>query len=188
MTEIGPCAVECTESPGGLHVLESDYLVEVVDPSTGLGVPEGSLGELVVTNFGRWPSPLIRYRTGDLVRLDARPCPCGRPFRRLNGGILGRCDELIHVRGNNVHPAALEAILRSFADVVEYRIEVDQSRTLTLLRIEVEPRPGAESAKLAERVGEAIREQLLFRAEVVSVAPGSLPRFESKAKRVMIKR
>ncbi len=188
MTEIGPCAVECLEAPGGLHILEGDYLAEVIEPATGAVVPDGMIGELVLTNLGRWPSPLIRYRTGDLVRIDPRPCSCGLTFRRLEGGILGRSDDLIHIRGNNVYPTALEAILRGFAEVAEYRIEVDESKALASLRIDIEPQHGADSASLAARVGDAIRERLLFRAEVMSVAPGSLPRFDLKAKRVIRKK
>jgi phenylacetate-CoA ligase len=187
MTEIGPCAAECQEAPGGLHVLEGDYLIEVIDPETGAAVSNGSVGELVVTNFGRWPSPLIRYRTGDLVRIDPRPCPCGRAFRRLDGGILGRCDELIHVRGNNVYPAALESILRSFHEVTEYRIEVDQTKALTSLRVIVEPLPDSDSTTLANRIESAIRQQLLFRPQVALAAAGSLPRFELKATRIVRK-
>jgi phenylacetate-CoA ligase len=188
MTEIGPCAVECQNAPGGLHVLERDYLIEVIDPATAIAVPDGTVGELVVTNFGRWPSPLIRYRTGDLVRVDPKPCPCGLAYRRLDGGILGRSDELIHVRGNNVYPSALEAVLRDFAEIAEYRIEVDQTKALASLRIEVEPIPSANGISLAESVAEAIRERLLFRAEVATVATGTLPRFELKAKRIVWKK
>ena len=110
LTEVGPAAVECVESPTNMHVMERDYIAEVIDPHTGAPVPPGQPGELVLTNLGRWGSPLIRYRTGDLVRVDPRPCPCGRPWLRLAGGILGRTDDMIHLRGNNVYPAALEAV------------------------------------------------------------------------------
>ena len=82
MTEIGPMAVECVANPGGLHVLETEFIVEVVDPATGEAVPPGTEGELVVTNLGRLGSPLLRYRTGDLVCVDPAPCPCGRTFAR----------------------------------------------------------------------------------------------------------
>jgi phenylacetate-CoA ligase len=184
LTEVGPTAVECVENPGGLHVLEEDYIAEVIDPATGAPVPPGELGELVVTNLGRWGSPLIRYRTGDLVRMDPDPCPCGRPWLRLAGGVLGRTDDMIHLRGNNLYPAALEAVVRRFVDVAEYRVTVDRSGPLVALRIEVEPVPAAGSAGLAGRVGRAIRDELLFRAEVVEVSPGTLPRFEMKAKRI----
>ena len=186
MTEIGPMTIECPEAPGGLHVLEGDYIVEVLDPATTQPPPAGQVGELVVTNLGRLGSPLIRYRTGDLVRVDPKPCPCGRIFMRLEGGMLGRTDDMISIRGNNFYPSALENVLRRFAEVVEYRVEVDATSPLAELRVEVEPTPTA-AAGLAERVSRAIRDELLFRAEVTLAAPGSLPRFEMKAQRVRIK-
>jgi phenylacetate-CoA ligase len=184
LTEVGPMSVECPQAPGGLHILEGDYLVELVDPDTGKPVPPGRVGEVVVTNLGRWGSPLLRYRTGDLARQDTRPCPCGRTFLRLEGGLLGRTDGLIHVRGNNVYPSALEAVVRGFPEVMEYRVQVSQDESLTEVSIEVEPRTAAEGMALAERVGQAIRERLLFRAQVAVVAPGSLPRFEMKSQRI----
>ena len=183
MTEVGPCSFECTENPGGLHLLEGDYIAEVIDPVTTAPVPAGQIGELVLTTLGRWGSPLLRYRTGDVVRADPDPCPCGRSFRRLGGGVLGRSDDMIAVRGNNVYPAAIEGVLRRFAEVAEYRVDVDASATLTELRVEIEP-TAASGLDLAQRVTAAIRDELLFRAEVVLVAPGSLPRFEMKADRV----
>src|SRR5437588_6055692 len=124
------------------------------------------MGELVLTNLGRNGSPLIRYRTGDLVRVDPDACPCGREFTRLKGGILGRVDDMIHLRGNNVHPSTLEGILRRFAEVAEYRIAVDRSQALASLRIEVEPRVGCDAEEIAEKVSRVIRDELLFRAEV----------------------
>jgi phenylacetate-CoA ligase len=183
MTETGPAAVECRANPGGLHLLEGDYLAEVIAPDTGRPVPAGQVGELVLTNLGRRGSPLLRYRTGDLIRPDPRPCPCGRTFLRLDGGILGRTDDMIHLRGNNVYPSALEDIIRRFPGVAEYRIEVDASEVLAALRIEVEPQNG-NGEGLARDIGEAIRDTLLFRAEVRAVPPGTLPRYEMKAQRV----
>jgi phenylacetate-CoA ligase len=186
MTEIGPMAVECPANPAGLHVLEEDYVAEVIDPEGGQPVEPGQLGELVLTNLGRRGSPLIRYRTGDLVRVDPRPCPCGSPYLRLDGGILGRGDDMIHLRGNNVYPGALEALLRRFPEVAEFRVEVDQSAALTALRVDIEAAGG--DGDLAERVDRAIRDEFLFRAEVRLVPPGSLPRFEMKAKRFVVRR
>ena len=187
MTEVGPMAIECPANPCGLHVLEDDYVAEVIDPATTQPVPAGQVGELVVTNLGRLGSPLIRYRTGDLVRVDPRPCPCGSQYLRLDGGILGRADDMIHLRGNNVYPGALEALLRRFPEVAEFRVEVDQSAALTALRVEVEPVNG-DSRDLGDRVERAIRDEFLFRAEVRVVPPGSLPRFEMKAKRFVVRR
>lgn len=182
LTEVGPLAIECREQPGGLHILEADYWAEVIDPETGQPVSPGEVGELVVTNLGRWGSPLLRYRTGDLVRVDPKPCSCGRTFRRLDGGILGRTDDMIHLRGNNFYPSALEGVIRRFTEVAEFRVEIDQSGPLANLRIEVELVGPPDN--LAERIGQAIHDELLFRADVVAVPPGSLPRFEMKAKRV----
>ncbi len=106
MTEIGPVTAECVENPGGFHVLEHQYIAEVIDPVTGADVPPGNVGELVLTNLWRGGSPLFRYRTGDLVRVDPQPCPCGCTFIRLDGGVRGRADDMIVLRGNNVHPGA----------------------------------------------------------------------------------
>jgi len=184
MTEIGPAGIECPDNPVGLHLLETDYIAEIIDPETAEPIAPDQTGELVLTNLGRTGSPLIRYRTGDLVRRDPKPCPCGRQLLRLQGGILGRVDDMIHLRGNNVYPSALEAVIRRFPEVAEYRVEVDQSATLPSLRIEVEPISRIERSLLAERVDRAIREEFLFRAEVREVAPGSLPRFEMKAQRI----
>jgi phenylacetate-CoA ligase len=187
MTESGPLGIECTEQPGGLHLVETECLAEVLDPATGRPVPAGTAGELVLTTFHRPGSPLVRYRTGDLVCVDPRPCPCGRALIRLDGGIRGRADDMIVLRGNNVHPGALQTILHRFPEVVEYRLEVDETRALPVLRVEVEPHPAGDGPALAARVDQAIRDTLLFRAEVRAVPPGSLPRFEMKARRLVRK-
>ena len=197
MTEIGPLAIECQANPGGLHILEDDYFAEVIDPATGIPLTpnpsppvgrgeNGAIGELVLTNLGRQGSPLIRYRTGDLVRVDPDPCPCGSKYLRLAGGILGRTDDMLAIRGNNFYPSALENVIRRFTEIGEYRVEIDRTSALAEMRIEIEPTPGA-AAKLAGRLSEAIRDELLFRAEVALVAPGTLPRFEMKAQRIRVK-
>ena len=175
--------IECLENPGGLHVLEADFIAEILDLESGQPVPAGQVGELVVTNLGRWGSPLIRYRTGDVVRASPEPCPCGRTLLRLEGGILGRTDDMIHLRGNNLYPSTLEAIIRRFPEVAEYRVEVHDCESLAALRIELEPVDQASATNLAQRVGRAIRDELLFRAEIATVPAGTLPRFEMKAKR-----
>jgi phenylacetate-CoA ligase len=187
MTETGPLGIECQEAPGGLHLLETACVAEVIDPA-GRRVPPGTPGELVITSLFRPDSPLIRYRTGDLVCVDPRPCACGRTLVRLDGGIRGRVDDMIVIRGNNFHPSALQRILHSFAEVAEYSVEVDGTANLSVLRVRVEPHAGADSdGVLAARVDRAIRDELLFRAEVEVVPPGSLPRFEMKSQRVVRK-
>jgi phenylacetate-CoA ligase len=185
MTEMGPVSFECNPRPGeGVHIIESEFIPEVIDPATGALLEEGQPGELVLTNLGRVGSPLIRYRTGDHVKLTHGPCACGRSFAWLNDGILGRVDEMFIVRGNNVFPTAVEAVLRRFAELAEFRCTIDEDGALTQVRVEVEPVPqcgGVES--LAERVATALQEALHFRAEVALVETGTLPRFELKGRR-----
>ncbi len=187
MTEVGPVAVECEADPGSMLVLESEYLTEVLEPNGPRPARAGEVGELVVTNLGRVGSPLVRYRTGDLVR--AEPDPPALPgvprWLRLRGGVLGRADDMIHVRGNNLYPTAIEAVVRRFPEVVEFRIVVDRTGPLPDLRVEVEPADPAAGARLAEAVARAVRDELLFRVEVCPVPTGTLPRFEMKARRVI---
>ena len=208
MTEVGPVAVEMLETPHSMALLENHYLAEVVDPHGDQLIADGEIGELVLTNLGRAGSPMIRYRTGDLVRMrntsEMRNAECGmrnedkineEPFLNsafripnsafLEGGILGRTDDMIHLRGNNFYPAAVEAVIRRFPEVVEFRIVVNQSGPLADLRIEVEPTPAANGPGLAMAVSRAIRDELLFRVEVAAVPSGTLPRFEMKARRIV---
>lgn len=185
MTEVGPVAVEAAGTPEQMYLLESEYIAEVLVPNGNAPAPPGEFGELVLTNLGRTGSPLIRYRTGDLVRVATDPDPAGWAWRRLDGGILGRADDMIHVRGNNLYPGAIEAIVRRFPDVAEYRIHVDHSGPLADLRIEVEPGDGCDGPGLAEAVARAIRDELLFRVEVTAAPHGTLPRFEMKARRIV---
>jgi phenylacetate-CoA ligase len=185
MTEIGAYGFECVEAPGGMHVLESEFIAEIIDPATAAPVGEGQEGELVLTNLGRWGSPLIRYRTGDQVRLIRNRCACGRWFARLEGGILGRIDDMLVVRGNNVFPSAVEGVLREFREVGEFSLVVERAQSLAELEIEVESVAAADSAGLAERIAERIRDRLLFRPKVTVVPAGTLPRSEMKSRRVV---
>jgi phenylacetate-CoA ligase len=185
MTEVGPWGFECAEAPGGLHVMESEFIAEVVDPESFAPVAEGEVGELVLTNLGRLGSPLIRYRTGDLVRLTRGRCRCGRSFARAGGGVLGRIDDMLVVRGNNVYPSAIEGILRGVDAVAEFQIEVVERNSMADLVLRVEPMAGAATAATAEAVASAVQNRLHFRPRVETVEPGSLPRFEMKAKRIV---
>jgi phenylacetate-CoA ligase len=177
MTEMGAYGYEC-EAQAGLHVNESEFIAEVIDPASGAPADEG---ELVLTNLGRLGSPLVRYRTGDRVRLVDAPCACGRTFARLEGGILGRLDDMLIVRGVNVFPTAIEAIVRRFP-VEEFQIEVFRDGELDEARVLLEIEGGDAAAG---RVQAALRATLGIRVQVASVAPGSLPRFELKARRVV---
>jgi phenylacetate-CoA ligase len=177
MTEMGAYGFECAEQ-AGLHVNESEFILEVIDPVTAGPSTEG---ELVLTNLGRVGSPVIRYRTGDRVRLAEEACPCGRTFRRLQGGILGRLDDMLIVRGVNVFPAAIEGVVRRFAAIEEFQIEVFKDGELDEVRVLVE----LDDASGVPPVRDALRATLGIRLEVRAVPARTLPRFDLKARRVV---
>ncbi|HKX03526.1 MAG TPA: AMP-binding protein [Methylomirabilota bacterium] len=179
MTEMGAYGFECA-AQAGLHVNEAEFIAEVVDPASGRPADEG---ELVLSNLGRAGSPLLRYRTGDRVRVARAACACGRTFLRLDGGILGRVDDMLIVRGVNVFPSALEGIVRRFPAVDEFVIEVYRRGQLDEVRLllEVQGQAGA----VAAAVQEAVRVDLGIRVEAVPVPGQSLPRYELKARRLV---
>ena len=133
LTEVGPVAYQTAGEPGVLHILEDSYFAEIIDPQTGIAVPDGSIGELVLTTLGRSASPLLRYRTGDLVRRLA-----GAAGFALEGGIIGRADDMIVVRGVNLFPSAVEAVVRGVEGVAEYRVHVQRRGALAEIALEAE--------------------------------------------------
>jgi phenylacetate-CoA ligase len=183
MTELGATGFTCLEQ-AGVHLIETEFVFEVIDPETRKPVPSGAQGELVATNLGRAGMPLIRYRTGDLVQLDEAPCRCGRTLARLAGGILGRADDMVVVRGVNVFPSAIEGVLREFPEISEFRIEVFSKRSMAEVNVLLDPRPGAQD-DLASRVAKRLNDRLLLRVPCELVPPGTLPRFELKAQRLV---
>ena len=185
MTELGSVATAADGDRTGLYMLETECIAEVLDPKTQAPTSAGELGELVVTNLGRIGSPLIRYRTGDLVRVSTTPSPVGLQLLRFEGGILGRCDDMVTIRGNNVFPTSVEAVVREFADVAEFRIVIQTVRAMKHLRLEIEPVSDAAAGGLTARIGRAIKDRLNFVAEIVCVPCGSLPRFELKGRRLI---
>jgi phenylacetate-CoA ligase len=178
MTEIGAYGFTC-EQQAGLHVNEGEFIAEILDPRHHQPVREGETGELVLTNLGRWDSPAIRYRTGDLVRHGSYGCPCGRGYLFLPGGILGRVDDMLIVKGVNIYPSALANILHRFPEVQEYRIIVTKEGALDAIALLVECPPG-----LVPTLQETLHIALSLHVPVEAVAPGTLPRFELKARRV----
>lgn len=184
MTETGPVTFECPRHPGVLHVVEPSYVAEILTKE-GRAVTAGEPGELVLTPLGRLGSPLLRYKTGDMVKAVVQTkCECGRSDLALDGGILGRIDDMVVVRGVNVYPTAFEDLLRKFPEIAEYQVDVDKTKTLAEVRLRVEPTSdSSDAAQLPSRIQSAIQDTFHLRVPVTLVGPGTLPRFEMKARR-----
>jgi phenylacetate-CoA ligase len=191
MTELGTIMIfECAEQPGGTHLIEDHYIEEVVDPDTDELVGYGEMGERVVTSFGRGFIPVLRYRTRDLVvRVPHTVCTCGRTFDLYDGGIQGRVDDMKLVRGTNVYPRAIEAIVREHPEIVEFQIRL---YTEEGIRDEIEvvlEVPAGDADRVLAALGASLadaHEGLRF--GVRRAEDGSLPRFELKAKRLVDER
>ena len=175
MTEIGPVTVSDEENPDWLRVLHYSYFAEVIDPESFDPVGMGEVGELVLTTLGRYGSPLLRYRTGDLVRPVETEVPGAFA---LEGGIIGRGDDMVVVRGVNIYPSAIEAVVRGCGGIGEYRVEVDERGSLPELRMTVEG-----DAAAAAGLERELRSVFSLRIPVGSVEAGCLPVFEVKANR-----
>lgn len=190
MTETGPVTYECPERPGILHVIERAYIAEVINSSSRKSVPAGEPGELVLTTLGRTGSPLLRYRTGDIVKPEARssdpetPCACGRYDMALEGGILGRVDDMVVIRGVNVFPSAVDEIVRACDGVAEYRVNVSANQALAELSLEIEPRPDCRDVTaLIRKLERDFETAFALRVPITTVPFGTLPRFEMKGQR-----
>ena len=170
----------------GLHVIEPEFIAEIlrIDEKHPRGVPvaEGESGELVLTSLGRLGGPVIRYRTGDVVKAyrdHGRDCP----FLWLEGGVIGRADDMLVIRGVNVFPSSIEAVIRESLPFQEFRIIASRYDEMDQLEIEVEA--GEEEVRL---LSAKLRDRLSLRIPVKSVLSGTLPRFEAKARRLLDKR
>ncbi|MBI4264498.1 MAG: hypothetical protein HY657_08990 [Acidobacteria bacterium] len=193
MTEIGSIMMfECRHQPGGAHIIEDHFIEECLEHDGDRQVPYGHEAERVVTSFGRGFIPLVRYRTKDLVvKVPYTTCPCGRTFDIYDGGIRGRWDDMKLVRGTNVYPRAVEAIVREFDAIDEFQIVLERVGLVDEITVHVELKPGFESDwdALRERLSGALRDAHEGLRFTVGRAPaGSLPRFELKAKRFADKR
>ena len=190
MTECGTIfAFECNEQCGAIHIIEDHFIEEVIDPKTGEPVGYGQRGERVMTSFGRGFMPVLRYRTGDLVeKVESASCPCGRTFDLYRGGIIGRIDDMKIIRGVNVYPSAVENIVRGHEEVNEFQVVISKAGPLDEITVQVEPGPEVPASNypfLGVRLSDALasaHEGLRFRVEVVD--PGTLPKFELKARRL----
>jgi len=182
-SEVGAHSFECERQPKGIHVIESEFIPEVIDPETGKKMQPGEAGELVITNLGRPGFPAIRYRTGDLVRLNLSPCACGRTFARFDGGLLGRVDDMVTIRGVNVYPTAIENLIRQFSAVDEFQVRVKTRQEMGHLEVQIEVHSGSDAEDVRMRVEQAIYRALSLRPTVTVAPAGALARFEMKARR-----
>jgi phenylacetate-CoA ligase len=180
---MGPgVSAECLESRDGAHVNEDHFLVEVVDPQSGQPLPDGEVGELVFSTLTKEALPLLRYRTGDLASLTREPCTCGRTFARMSR-VLGRTDDMLIIRGVNVFPSEIERALLAIPELTpHYQLVVERPGRLDELTVQVEGTidPAAVRKQLHNVLG------LSARVEIAE--PGSVPRSEGKALRVLDRR
>jgi len=194
---MGPgVAMECQEGREGMHVFEDHFLVETIDPATGKVLPPGETGELVFTTLTKEAFPLIRYRTRDISRLITAPCRCGRTHFRMDR-VEGRSDDMLIVRGVNVFPSQIEAVLVGIQGVEpHYQLIVDREGTLDTLEVQVEVSDALFSnadevrvlQKIERRISKDLKDFLGITAKIKLVEPKSIQRSEGKASRVIDKR
>ncbi len=189
---IGPgVAGECPEKTG-MHILEDTYYPEIIDPTSGEALPDGSTGELVLTPLFKEGFPVLRYRTGDITRLIAGKCACGRTIRRMDY-ITGRSDDMIIIKGVNVFPSQIEEVLAGFQEVSpHYRLILHKKRgTIKDLEVQVELTPEGftdrykELEALEDRIKQSLRSTLSLGPRITLMEPKSLERTTGKAKRVL---
>ena len=191
LTEIAAWGFSCTAHSGLVHVHEDYCYPEILDLESGEPTRPGQLGELIFTTLYRKAMPLLRYRTRDIVKVADRPCPCGRTLFSVEGGVLGRLDDMKKIRGVIVYPRRVEEIVRTFPEMEEFQMVIRRVKGLDDLIVKVDPSPSLrreEYADLAARMASKLRIGLGIRAEVEVVPPGSLPRWDHKAKRLVDER
>jgi phenylacetate-CoA ligase len=177
MTETGPVSFELLERPGELVVIRDAYFAEVINPTNGMEVSEGECGELVLTTLERLSCPLLRYRTGDWVRKRR-----SRGSVVLEGGVLGRLDEMAVVRGVNIYPSAIEAVVRQFPDIREFLVLQRKQDAMDEIEVLVELSADG-TQEVVSRLAARLRDTFSLRIPVRRVEPGSLPAHDFKSRR-----
>src|SRR6266404_2153313 len=186
---IGPgVASECHQAQHGLHIWEDHFLCEVIDPETAKPVPLGEAGELVLTTLTKEALPMLRYRTRDITRLVEEPCACGRTHRRMLR-VTGRSDDMLIIRGVNVYPSQVEAVLVGFPGLApHYHLVLTREGPMDAMTVEVElatpPRDEPFAAKIAADVRHHVKAMVGVTCDVVLKAPGEIPRSQGKAVRI----
>jgi len=187
---LGPgVACECEEAQAGLHGWEDHFIFEIIDPDSGKPVAEGGQGELVITTLSKEALPMIRYRTRDVTRVSTERCDCGRSHLRIRR-ITGRNDDMLIIRGVNVFPSQIEAVLVGMPEIApHYQLVVERKGSLDQVTVEIEstqdvaPDPEAH-ARIGRAASHQIKSMIGISAEVVVKKPGEIPRSQGKAVRV----
>jgi phenylacetate-CoA ligase len=182
-TEVGAWAFDCEAQTGAIHLNEAEFIFEVIDPQSGETLGENQRGELVITNLGRAGMPALRYRTGDLVEMIYDRCACGRGFARIKGGVLGRADDMMILRGVNLYPSAIDDLIRGLPHVIEYEVNISRVRGMDDLLIKIEAAATSSFEEASRLLSQAFRHQFNIRVSIEEAAPGSLPRYEFKGRR-----
>ena len=185
---MGPgVASECIEARDGLHGWEDCFLFEIIDPESGRRLPAGEAGELVITTLAKWAQPMIRYRTRDITRLNLEPCRCGRSHVRIMR-ITGRNDDMLIIRGVNLYPSQVEAVMLERPNIEPlYQLVVQREGTLDTLTLEVEAKSGVPAGsydQIAADIRNHIKGRIGVTCRVVVLSPGEVPRSQGKAVRV----
>ncbi len=185
---MGPgVSCECIETKDGLHIWEDHFYPEVIDPETGAVKADGEEGELVFTSLYRKAMPLLRYRTRDVIQVADRACPCGRTLFSIEGGVLGRLDDMKKIRGVIVYPMRIEEIVRTFPEMDEFMVYLRRKEGLDEITVEIDPSPEVSKDAhpgLKKKMESELRLGLGIRASVEIVESGALPRWDHKARRV----
>jgi len=186
-TEIGAWSYECLDSPLMLHVNEAFFLVEIEDVETGEIIEEpGKQGKMIVTTFDRIAKPCIRFDSKDVIKWADHKCECGRTFRLIDGGVIGRADDITKVKGVLLAPTAIEEVVRSFRELSdEYEVIVTKKGDIDDITLKIEIRPGYEPGQ--KEILQRLQNELRLKTNLgynIEVHPyGSLPRYDVKAKR-----
>ena len=189
LTEIyGPgIGISCKED-NGMHYWDDYIYIEIIDPVTLKPVPDGELGEVVITTLVKEGAPLIRYRTHDLSRILPGECACKSPFPRLDT-IMGRTDDMMKIKGVNVFPIQIEEVLKEFPEVSsEYQIRISHLDGKDTMRIYVETNGSVDFLDLSKQIATTVKSRIGFTPLVKVVELGLLPRSEKKSKRVIDER
>jgi phenylacetate-CoA ligase len=184
-TEIGAWSYECNKQPCGMHVNEAMFLVEIEDLVTGEIIEEpGKRGKMVITAFDRIAQPCIRFDSKDVIEWDSEPCSCGRSFRVIKGGVIGRADDITKVKGVLLSPAAIEEVVRSIQGLGdEYEVVVDKQGDVDRIKLKVELMPEASKQNIEPVLKDQLRLKTNLGYRIEYYDYGDLPKYEVKAKR-----